>query len=282
MKWLIIILAALLLGIITWRLCYSPAAVSAVPNLPIQWWDQVYGLEDDEVIRLVVPPFSPQRATAIGSLVGQATYEVAASGKISAIAWTSKTGDIRSALAHCVEIPNSELRVTARAANVVVDGDWVVREQAPHHRRMEALAKIFGVATGGRIEVTANWVAVYCVVVKGSWDRAGKTTDATQPLRFTATIPKGSPPVAQGAPKDFIRVLEESCRCRFFDETVAPSKMIMWWDDVPGGAWDGNQRRAIFRTLESQTSLQFIETRRPVAMWNVAERPSATQPVNKK
>jgi hypothetical protein len=147
---------------------------------------------------------------------------------------------------------------------------------------MEALAKIFGVATGGRIEVTANWVAVYCVVVKGSWDRTVTTTDAVQPLRFTSTIPESPPPVMQGAPKDFIRILEQSCRCRFFDETVAPSKKILRWDDIPGGAWASYQRRTIFRALESQTSLQFIETRRPVAIWNVAERPSATQPVKRK
>jgi hypothetical protein len=88
--------------------------------------------------------------------------------------------------------------------------------------------------------------------------------------------------VNQGEPKDFLQILEQNCRCRFFDETVNPPQIVSWRDDIPGGAWDAYQRRRIFRTLEAQTSLQFTETRRPIPIWNVRERSTATQPSSNK
>ena len=286
MKWLTTIFAAaFLLAILAWWLCFSPAAVSAtVPNLTKQWHDQVYGLDDDEVVRLIVRPLPLQRATGLllpGQITGQIMHLVRANGQVQPMSWTSKTGTVASALAHCVDIPHVELQVQPRAASVVVDGDWVVREQTPDRRRMQALAQILDSVTGRKIEVSMNSIYVYCVVVYGNWNRSEKTSGEPEPLCFYPTESKEGRRVTQGEPKDFLRILEDNCRCRFFDETVKPPK-ISWVDDIPGDVWDASKRRSIFRALESQTSLQFTETRRPIPIWNVRERSPATQPMKKR
>src|SRR5712671_3625891 len=62
MKWLLAIFAALAIGFAAWKLCF-PERPPITPSLLNQWEDQLYSLERDEVVRLVAPPFSPQRWT---------------------------------------------------------------------------------------------------------------------------------------------------------------------------------------------------------------------------
>ena len=278
-----IVAAILAIAIVAWKLCLI-VKPTAIPALPKQWHDQVYGLDDDEVIRLIAPPFPLQRASGFlpaGQFTGQTMHLVRTDGQVQPIGWTSKTGTVRSALAHCVNIPQAELRVQPHAGSVVVDGDWIVREQIRDERRMQALALILDSATARKIQVTENAIYAYCVVVQGNWNPPGKTGDPPEPLRFDPRAPEAAPEVMRGAPKDFLRFLEQNFRCRFFDETVDPLQIVSWLNDMPAGLLGSFERRAIFRTLESQTSLQFIETRRPIQIWNVRERPSTTQPTKK-
>lgn len=279
MRQAILIIAALLvIGMVAWKLCFPRAGTPlAIPALPKQWHDQVYGLDDDEVIRFIAPPFPLQRATgllAVGQLTGQTLHLVRPNGRVDPAHWTSRMGTVRSALAHCVDISNAELRVEGHAGGVVVDGDWIVRAQTPDQRRMQALALILQSATERKIEITWNPIYAYCVVVQGSWNRPENGPDEPKTLRFAQIVTKDTPGVIQGPPEDFLRILEENCRCRFINETGDRPNTVSWLDDAPSGFWDAVERRSIFRTLESQTSLRFTESRRPISIWTVRERPA--------
>src|SRR3954462_1760307 len=98
MKRLMIIFAAgLLVAILVWRLCFLlPDVSSSVPNLTQQWHDQMYGLDDDEVIRLVAPPFSPARGASWlpgrPFTGGQVMHLVLPNGQINPVTWSSKIG----------------------------------------------------------------------------------------------------------------------------------------------------------------------------------------------
>jgi hypothetical protein len=297
-----ILVMAIAIALAGWKLCFPGNQSAGTPMLESHWDLQVYNLDDDEVIRLIAPPYPPQRATRwapVGQFSGQVMHLVRSDGYVNAMRSTSRTGTVRSALALCVDLPQAELRVEPHAGSVVVDGDWIVREQAPDDRRMQGLTQIIGSATQGKIEVTANSIYAYCVVVQGSWNVTKKDGEERKPLRFDENAAQYA--LSSGAPQDFLRILEHHCRCRFIDETVdspkvvqefepswpisetfgdktvddktfAAPKTITWVDNVPPGFWDAFKRRDIFRTLESQSSLRFTETRRPIPIWSVRER----------
>jgi hypothetical protein len=303
-----ILTMALVIGFAGWKLCFpGNQSLTATPALESQWTLEVYNLDDDEVVRFIPPLYPLQRATSWwpgGQLSGQTMHLVRSDGYVNAMQWTGKTGTVRSAFAHCVDIPAAELRVQPKAGSVVVDGDWIVREQTSKERRMQALGQLLDSATGGKIEVKSNSIPSYCVVVQGRWNSPERNGEEPKPLRFGQKAPQdASTVVRSGSPQDFLRILEQNCRCRFIDETVDARKIeqeitswwpispgfgeqkvdppatISWMDDVPPGVWDAFERRNIFRTLESQTSLQFIETRRAIPIWNVQERSASTQPM---
>src|SRR5688500_8076421 len=79
-----IFFALLVIALLTWRLCFPTAG----PALARQWHPQGQGLDDDDVIRLVPPPFSPQRRTDLAGpgrtlpprIVGQMAYHVKSTG----------------------------------------------------------------------------------------------------------------------------------------------------------------------------------------------------------
>src|SRR5207237_9043051 len=101
------------------------------------------------------------------------------------------------------------------------------------------------------IYVINNSIVYYCVVVHGNWNPAEITRCDPEPLCFYPSESKEGLRVTRGEPKDFLRILEDNCRCRFFDETVN-SPQISWVDDSPGDVWDASKRRSIFLALESQ------------------------------
>jgi hypothetical protein len=143
---------------------------------------------------------------------------------------------------------------------------------------MLALAQILQSATQGKIEIVWNPIYAYCVTVQGSWNRPQEGPEEPKPLRFASTVTHDTPAVVQGPPQDFLRLLQRNCGCRFFDETVWRPKTISWLDDMPGGVWNAPERKSILRTLESQTSLRFTESRRTIAIWRVRERTAADHP----
>src|SRR6185436_18599475 len=55
-------LSLLLAGILAWKLCHLKRS-PAIPALAKQWHEQLYSLDEDETVRFVPPPYTPERTS---------------------------------------------------------------------------------------------------------------------------------------------------------------------------------------------------------------------------
>src|SRR4051812_19136658 len=97
-----LVLAMLLgLALMTWKLGFAERPTTA-PTLSMQWHDQVYGLDSNEVVRFVPPPFSPHRLNnlgmfaAAGPVLRQLTFQ--APDRMSQPRMSQPAGTIASAM----------------------------------------------------------------------------------------------------------------------------------------------------------------------------------------
>src|SRR4051812_841638 len=112
-------LAVLLgLALLTWQLLFS-ATPQAQPMLSKQWHEQTYGLDPDEVIRFVPPPYPPQRVKDFGSAwagvpptrnLGQCTYHVLPT-RTQYWGMSSASGNILTALEFSTKLTLAELDI---------------------------------------------------------------------------------------------------------------------------------------------------------------------------
>src|SRR2546423_10662694 len=63
----------LIVGILAWKLCLV-STPAAAPALSKQWHEQIYSLDDDETIRFIPPPYTPERMRLSPTQVGFAVY----------------------------------------------------------------------------------------------------------------------------------------------------------------------------------------------------------------
>jgi hypothetical protein len=168
----------LLVGILAWKLCHvsSPAAV---PALTKHWQEQVYSLDEDETIRFVPLPFTPERMTKVSSRHKQLGYLFYSKDRVYDIernAWAPWEGhpylfflvsdildlpqppprqyaNLKAALEFAAEGHWPDARVAEELKDIPVDGDWIVRGNTPISQRMTALESILRIVTGRDLQV---------------------------------------------------------------------------------------------------------------------------------
>jgi len=124
----------LVVGILAWKMCHvsSPAAF---PALTTQWHEQVYGLDEDDVVRFIPPPYSPQRMQIMArgyyqhpmpGVMGQlAFYTGPGRGPMYPFGLMSTLGDLKEALEWSTI--GEERGIEGDLGNLAVNGDWFIR-----------------------------------------------------------------------------------------------------------------------------------------------------------
>src|SRR5436190_9296290 len=101
----------LLVAILAWKLCMA-AKPTAIPVLTQRWHEQVYSLDEGETVRLISPPFSPQRGKEAwigGTLSGrQAAFSVIGN-EVQRTGTTTDAGDVGSAIEWCTSLKEPDL-----------------------------------------------------------------------------------------------------------------------------------------------------------------------------
>jgi hypothetical protein len=296
MKLVLYILACLLLiGIAGWTMLIpTRGSVTATPALPAKWHDQIHGLDENEVVRFVPPPFSQQRMADFGkgwgpaNVLGEMFYHIGPRGP--QVLHRSYGGGYASvAIFNISDLTWPQLRIYGDIRSIPVKGDWTVRRYATVQRRMHALESILCDLTGRKIIVEQRMVDSKVIVARGSWhftedgDYYIHNRNPRPAMVTLYTLPR-DPDIGGGGAgtlPELFNVMENATHCKLIDEVEGdrpPS--IRWMNDMSMYKARENEAKLdeFLQILSKQTSLQFLKTRRVIPVWYIHEEGAATQP----
>jgi len=276
---------------------------AAVPSLMRKWDDQVYGLDDGEMVRLVAPPFTVSRTLAyasampaLGKATGQMAYEVRPTG-VHRWGAGMRPGTVASALRWCSErfpgdLNGSDFDAPGALASLIVDGDWVVRNDQPVESRLPALQSIISQVTRRNLVIEKRLTEMDVIVARGKW--------AFHPVEgLNETMRTGIQMYAEGlqsksmsmfaeiraTPPDFLNSIGRFTGRTVIDETDGQwPHPIAWYSHASAqkAARDDSARAALLANLQKQTSLTFIEEKRVMPVWFIEDKAASTQPAGGK
>jgi len=275
-KFTIYILMAMgAIGVLAWRICFPKSAGLSAPALANAWDECMYGLDDEEVLRFIAPPFPPMRAahfrnwrqTLIGN--GQLVYGV--NGNADGSAWhgmSNHAGDLESAISWCTGLRDPDLDVAEGLNRLPADGDWMIRSAVPIERKMTALRSMLSAITRRELVIDKRSVEREVVVVQGQWALNSATDN--DPAQFY-TLRRGRH-VGEGPIAESLKELEMMLNQKVIDEVQEPRPQHVLWNEMSLGMSPNDTRDDLLRRLEKQTSLKFVRMRRVVPVWAVHDQ----------
>ena len=266
------ILAVLLIAFLAWKLCYvrTPATVAALPK---QWHEQMYGLDEGEVMRFVTPP-----SVRLSGYGGSMLHWVVPGQSIAPY----YTSDARNSF-WCVWLitllRDLDVEIPRKAAWLPVAGDWVVRPQEPAEKKLRAMVSLMSRVSGRNIVLERELVERDVLLAQGEWSYKPLAT-TTRPHEVQLTL-DGSPDSFRTAEfTDFLRHAESLADRRIIDEISGkrPQEVSWKWKSGIIRVDDSAELDRFIANLERQTSLKFVKARRRIWMWLVRERSAAMPP----
>ena len=237
----------------------------AWPELTEQWLAQEYALDENEVIRLVAPPWPKGRRGL--RPVGQEHIAVQSVADAVIVAGGPRPLS--------VEFPES-LR------SIRVNADCVFRRgPTAHQRKLEALASILSQVSGKEIVIDLAFVEREVIVAQGKWSlrplvgvSEPDTVHLHHGMKYLGLQSFGN----SGTLAEFLRQVEWAAKVRVVDEVDGgrPERITWEWTLAPAG--EGTELKDLLASMEGQTSLRFVFARRRIPMWMVRERGATTQP----
>ncbi|HEV8378202.1 MAG TPA: hypothetical protein VGP99_05085 [Tepidisphaeraceae bacterium] len=289
MKFMVCILAGTLaIGLLAWKVSLPRSIPVTVPALEQQWDQQVYGLDDNEVIRFFFPALKVRRGRTVDPPIGFAppeethcVYEVGPRATDS----TGQSGgpdSVRSAINWCARLDELDFEVPEDIPGLPAYGDWLIRGGAPTARMIPALQSLLS-AIGGREFV--NECALgdrEVIVVSGKWnfsEPAGphRYFSYTAKTRVASQYRGSERDIWSGSLDDSFRFLEERIHIKIINEVDQPyPREVRWFGNGYPYSRDVD---AFLSTLQQQTSLTFTRTHREIPIWFLLEKSPTTQPV---
>ena len=145
-----LIFILLVVGSLAWWIVFPADRKLSGPTLTTQWHDQVYGLEPDEVLRLLPRPLPPDRNAAPGSS-RCAVFRLTPTA--SDVWGITPNGTLLTSIIFGTEAMPNDIHAPSRLADIPVDGDWVVRGDATIGRRAGALESILKQSTNLNLQI---------------------------------------------------------------------------------------------------------------------------------
>ncbi len=293
------LLAAALIGLLAWKLCFPGGGPpNPLPILESHWDDQLYRLDDDEDLRFIPPPFLVRRASEFKDFIrmrltitgnGQRCYHMTSQGVVGRGA-SSASGDVFSAIDWCTAMRRPLLEIAQGLGQLPVDGDWVVRGEGPFprimgtpeltpgmeisfERRMKALESILRQITARDLIIDRQLLDRQVFIVRGKWKWDSKPDDLADFYQNSAGRHEST-----GTLRDSFDALEERVGRRIFDEVDEPKpKQVIWNEqDFFPIASESSEVENPFKSIERRTGLKFEPARKLIPVWVVYERNTTT------
>ena len=301
MKMSVIAVAVLLIGIPTAVVTYrainpEPAPVAKVPAtqvvqipsttqattvpVPADWrarFAAVYHLDDGQVLKLVSPPFIPERSRHLkdrkldqfGDMRNGTTVFEWQDGEANWNHWTGQPATVVNVLRACAGVPSYKLQMEEFDRMRRVEGDWVIRQGASEADRVAAIARQIGIATEWLVYFKRQTMEREVFVAHGKYAPTAKPVEPGQPALIHLYLDKHGQPNnhAVGNVGAFLVTLGETMDTEVIDETGDTAHDgVFWTNHIPSGV-AGEFREQMLKHVTEQTGITFTKDRRPREVW---------------
>jgi hypothetical protein len=270
---------------------------------PVPEWkatlERTYRLEDGQVLRRIAPPHIPERlvyyraehagqAQAIPEPPDSFVFHVQPDGTFHNWGMTFAGGKLPldHVLSHVLELQSYEFEGSKALLSIDVEGDYVVRPDAPVEQKLAALTRIVKEASGRLVSFQKREIERDVVVAKGKY--AFKPPAAAPNERavvmYVGDYDRNSGGGGgSGDLPGFLKTLGTRVKVPVIDETEGSKPPEFQWRhqssaylerEQPGPAKD-RKLRVLLDNIENQTGLKFETARRMVPVWFVTEGPAA-------
>ena len=263
----------LLVGILAWKLCFA-AKPTAVPALTKQWNEQMYGLDDGEVMRFVIPPSA--RLSGYG---GVRLHWVVPGPPIAPFYYSHGERHPFWFVWLITRLRSIDLDIPENPPSLPIAGDWVVRPYAPDAKKLQAMVFLVSRISGRNLVLEKELVERDILLAQGEWLYKPLAT-TTRPQEVQLTVDAGANSFWSGDFGEFIERVESMADLRVVDEIrgTRPKEVAWSWKSSVVRVENPAELDHFIADLERQTSLKFVKARRPIWMWFIRESSAANRP----
>lgn len=258
-------------------------------------FNEVYRLENDEVLRRVAPPFIPERQRYYVEAFSRPGRAIPEPPDFIAFHWDGvlrlwgegRTGGNRplsDILTHTLGLATSDFEGPKDLLELGVPGDWIVRKDASQEDTLQALEEILAGDFGRQIRFVRRQVDREVIVARGQFHfnpPTGTYDDSRVHIYADILLDQGTG-MGSGDASGFLRMVGDWLNFRVVDETRKEgdedsNARIPWAlhrDSHYTEMRDGDRMakvKKVLANLARQTSLTFTIERRPVGIWFVVE-----------
>jgi hypothetical protein len=257
------------------------------PAPPPGWrerFDAVYRLRDAEVIKLVPPPFIPERAIYYrheltknpqASLAPVQQFMFWWDGRARYWSLSSGKGTVASAVSVCGGLERYDMEIDAGLAVRPLEGDWVVRKATPPEERLAALGGVLRQRFGRDVRIEKRKAEREVVVVTGALPRdlpGGPSVRVYTDPQDLRHEPTGG---GSGTLDRLFETLGGALDRKFVDKTAprAGARPIgwHWYHSASAADRDAAKARLLLDNVSRQTGLRFTIRTAEVEVWAVTD-----------
>jgi len=271
-------------------------ALIAGAEEPVPQWrqkfDEVYRLEENEILKRIEPPFIPERMDYYQTTDRSQAQAIPKGPDYYCFHWNGSlhtwgmgfvgeggltlSGVIQSVL----DIQPYEFEGPGKLLSTTLKGDWIIKPDALPEEKLEALAAIYQKATNRQIEFQLEKVQRDVIVASGDWTFDTKEGRGQVILFADKGDNKTGGGGGSGSMSEFFQRLGSLMNLQVIDETTTKAPQNFQWRTCHSSyvtrEKDPEKRaRQTVKLLEvasRQTGVKFQRTQREVEVWMVREK----------
>ena len=247
---------------------------------------QVYGLQPGESLKIVEPPFVPEREAFWADVQDQLTvqrggarppgsprddFSLGLEWDRDVPRWTYAGGNrtLWYGLQSAVGLNSWEIDESV-PRDLMLQGDWVTRKGSTVEEKLSSLGAIVSHKLGRSVRFEKRTAPREAIIVRGSYAYQPLfPSGEEQVLEFFDTTPphRSTPVVSETTLAGMWQSLQHRLERRVFDETGDEHTKIKWRDYLYTA-----DRDLLLRNLAKQTSLKFYREPREMDVWVMLEQ----------
>ena len=267
----------------------KPADAEQGPNPDLaKEFHNIYRLEEQEIIKLIKPPFVLGRQEYLHNLLLDAPFALQqAGGYHSGFHWDgelkahsfSTSPSLWWVLYYILGIPEYDYNLP-KELKVNLRGDWIVRTGLPLADQLKALEEIIQAELNRSIRFEKRTVEREVIVVRGRYEfKPHPSGDYPNHIHLTWDGSLNNPERTVDSLAKLFRKLERDIKMKIVDETEPTEITTIRYKESQNLGWIGNvedvkKREAMDTLLDNlakTTSLQLKVERQPAEIWFVTE-----------
>ena len=259
-------------------------------------FEEIYHLEDNQILKRIAPPFIPERRNYYVNEHSSQASAISTSPSIFIFHWNGKLKnwglsfgrkpDLNSILDSVLRLKSFEYDGPEELLDLPLPGDWIIRDEVSQETKLMALEQLITHELGRNIQFEKRTVERQVIVATGSFkfiplsmapnkDRVYMFSDKFEPNAG------GGGGTAKSV-AEFLTAIGNRVEVPIVDETQSPEEsegMQIYFNhhrsaylsEVKDKTEKAEKLQKLLANITEQTELQFKIERQPVEVWFVTE-----------